>query len=80
MVTQVVTEVWQPGKVTLNKLDADYIYLAATNYWDPLVTELNDDSNSTFDPGEEVAMNTLFVAKQVNPAQLMSKQMLKWTQ
>ena len=76
MVTQVVTEVWQPGKVTLNKLDADYIYLAATNYWDPLVTELNDDSNSTFDLGVEVVMNSFSSAGPVNPSQIMLK--LSW--
>ena len=36
MGSQVESEVWQPGKVTLDKITTNHTYLAATNYWTPL--------------------------------------------
>ena len=44
MGSQVESEVWQPGKVILDKITANHAYLAATNYWTPLQSnEIEED-------------------------------------
>ena len=71
--TQVVTEMLQLSEAIVNKIDADYIYLAATRYWNSFRPMLSDNSNSTFNPEGEMAKNSFSTAGPINPAWLMSK-------
>jgi hypothetical protein len=38
------SETQQPGKVILNKMNTNHIYLATTNYWAPLHEAEKDDN------------------------------------
>jgi hypothetical protein len=37
------SEMWQPGKMILNKVNTIHTYLTTTNYWAPLHKEEEDD-------------------------------------
>ncbi len=50
MGSQVETEMWQPGKVLLNKKNTPH--QNATNYWTPL--QLDEDENEEEEETEEV--------------------------
>jgi hypothetical protein len=47
--------VWQPGKVTLDKITTNHAYLAATNYWTPL-----QSNDSEEDEKEEEEANITY--------------------
>jgi hypothetical protein len=47
MGSQIEAEMWQPGKVILNKIESNHTYLAATNYWTPLQSNDNETDDET---------------------------------
>ncbi len=47
--SQVESEVWQPGKVILDKITTNHAYLAATNYWTPLQSNETEEDEKEED-------------------------------
>jgi hypothetical protein len=64
-----VSESWQPGKTSINKLNTDHTYLATVNYWTPLQNiEENEEE-------EEEEMNII----KTSPPIKINNKSNKWT-
>jgi hypothetical protein len=63
------TEMWQPGKVLLNKIRTNNTYLATTNFWAPLEMEEEDNKQSE----EEINIINTKATKQIKTNQWMRR-------
>ncbi len=66
---QLELEMWQPGKVQLNKITKSLTYLTNTNYWAPLLEKIEESEE------EHEEMNAV-TSKQPQPETKTNK----WTQ
>jgi hypothetical protein len=55
------TEMWQPGKVLLNKISTNNTYLLTKNFWAPLEMEEEDNKQSR----EEINIINTKATKQI---------------
>jgi hypothetical protein len=63
------TEMWQPGKVLLNKICTNNTYLATTNFWAPLEIEEEDNKQ----PKEEINIINTKATKQIETNKWMQR-------